>query len=490
MTAFKGGKAAKLPSMKGAAAKVVARELDELSVLEHSSYRIGFHPRDALAMVSGKFAVERVAFDLRRQLLGAWPGADPGGKALLKARADVDKALSQLSDAEVAEARRWLRATVGDVPAAKDKASLLAAIRQQFDDEMPQAGKRVSMKPPRSTAFESIESLAWHVDEVLAAQRTFEQACIHAESKQIHEAGEALKAAVKKYAKEGGLGAKEVARCRDAIDTVMRSFDRAGTTPGGANAVAAFHAALRALDPDDPFVVIYRRLASHLDAADLGRVGELLARMPPADKIPAKVMEKMSRHHVNAIKGLLGELIGRKGPYRELFKEQLARANDFIEGPAGKTWKVYVARTPIRGLNSKEVLALFYDDAILLVDESAGKAAMVFTAQFKAGDLASLKVFRQLDSDEVREGLGKLFVDGKLYDIDRTVLDAERAIVTTKLGVLDETVPLWEAPPTAAAPAATAAAIGTKDVRFVPMPAGIEDLDAMATFLLRATKKI
>jgi hypothetical protein len=44
-------------------------------------------------------------------------------------------------------------------------------------------------------------------------------------------------------------------------------------------------------------------------------------------------------------------------------------------------------------------------------------------------------VLAQLDSDEVREGLGNLLVDGKAYDIEKGVIPRRSVIVTTILGV-------------------------------------------------------
>jgi hypothetical protein len=494
----------KAPKVRGKAPKVKpgpaapsavrrgAEAAAELRRHGHPILRIGFKPRDALAQFSPEFAAARTWFDLRLRMSRAWPQADPQQSAVRSAREGVEQALEAMTDEEFERSARWLRDTVGDVPHARDRTAFVDAIRKQFDDELPPPSKlQPSTARPRATAFEQVQSLGEQVGEVAAATRTFELACVDADAATVRAAGRSLQDLIEKHGKVAGLDWKARHRAKRAIETVVRSFERQAPTEAGAAAIAAFNRAHRALKADHPFFSLYRRLQSWLDDADFDRLGAAVARLPPMKGgLSKEAAAAAASWRISSIKGVLGELIGRKGPYRRVFDEHLGLARSFADGTEGKAWKVYVPRTPIRALNKKGALALFYDDAILLVDESRSRVAIAFSAQFKAGDVASLKVLEQLDSDELREGLGKLLVDGKLYDIDRQVVVTERVIVTTKLGMLDEFPEPTGGPPKLATPKATAAAIGTKDVQFVPMPVDPDDLFALATFLLRAAEKI
>lgn len=490
----------KAPNVRGKAPKVKpapaarrgAEAAAELRRHGHPVLRIGFRPRDALAQVSPEFAAARTWFDLRLHMSRAYPQADPYERAVRSAREDVERALEAITDEEFDRAARWLRDTVGEVPHAKDRTALINAVRKQFDDEYPPPSRlQAGAARPRATAFEQVQSLGEESGEVAAGIRTFELACADADAATVRVAGGSLQDLIEKHGKEAGLDWKARHRAKRAIETVMRSFERQAPTEAGAAAILAFKRAHRGLKADDPFFSLYRGLQSWLDDADFDRLGAAVARIPSMKGgLRGEAAAAAANWRISAIKGILGELIGRKGPYRRIFDEYLGLARSFADGPTGKAWRVHVARTPIRALNKKGALALFYDDAILLVDDARGKVAIAFSAQFKAGDVASLKVLEQLDSDELRESLGKLLVDGKLYDIDRSVVATERVIVTTKLGLLDDLPEPTGGPPRLATPEATAAAIGTKEMQFVPMPVSSDDLTALAAFFLWAAEKI
>ena len=136
----------------------------------------------------------------------------------------------------------------------------------------------------------------------------------------------------------------------------------------------------------------------------------------------------------------------------------------------------------------------YYDDTIMLIAEARANAALSFTGQFKTGDAASLEVLAQMDSDEVRAGLGKLLVDGKPMDIVTGVIPRRSAIVTTMLGVAQERTftKAGKASPIQGTtdPEKVAAAIGDREIQFIPMPIDPADLRSFITFMLTAAGKI
>jgi hypothetical protein len=475
---------------------------------------LGVKPLRALNAVYPEFNAAVVYLDLRFRIARSYRAADERLAAVGAARNDVERALNAMTNEHYERAAAWLRDTVGEVPASRNRQALIDAVRKQLDTEYPRPGpaagaaKRFGKKAPRvkvtgrpqpRTAFDQLEELSALSGQVAHALHTFQQACLYENATVIRGAAERLQQTIAEHGKRAGLDGKARARCSRAVEATVRSFERQLPTAEGLQAVLAFWRAFDQLPPNDPFVAVYRRLQSWLDPADLERLGTAVARLWPiraagATKEALEAVTNAVRGRTSCLVGLLGELVGRKGGYRRMFERQLRRARSFAEGPGGGAWKVYVARTPVRGLTADgKTFQQFYDDAILLVDEARGKIAVSFSAQFKAGDPASLEVLAQLDSDELRLRAGKMVVDGKQYEVELGVLPHETAIITTTIGVAEArtfTKKGRTAPRATSDPTAIATAIGDREIQFWPMPVDPEDLRALVLFLLRAADKV
>jgi len=475
---------------------------------------LGAKPMHALNLAYPEFNAAVVYLDLRDRIADAYRAVDEHRLLVDAARDDVERALDTMTDEHFQRASAWLRDTVGEVPATKDRKALIDAVRRQLDDEYPRAKPPAARtapfakKPPRvkppvpappKTAFDQLEDLAAESGEVALALHTFQQACLYEPETVIFSAAERLQQAITEHGKRVGLNWNARARCSRAVAATVRSFERQLPTAQGREVALAFRRAVRQLPKGDPFVAAYKRLQSWLEPADLDRLGTAIARLRPirpvgATKAAKEAVADAVRGRTSTITGLAGEIVGRKGAYRRHFQQELRRARSFAEGPGGGAWKVTIPRTPVRGLTADgKTFQQFYDDVILLVDEARSKVAISFSAQFKAGDAASLEVLAQLDSDELRKRAGKMIIDGKQYDIELGVIPHETAIVTTTIGVAEARTFTKKGP---AAPRATtdprqiAAAIGDRQIQFWSLPVDPDDLRALVLFMLRAAEKV
>ncbi|WP_045878727.1 hypothetical protein [Pseudofrankia sp. DC12] len=491
---------------------------------------IGVQPASALTHAYPEFNAALVFLDLRARIAHALPSVDPKRAAVRAARRDVETALAAMTDEQYARAARLLRDTVGDVPAATSKKNLLAAVREQLDEDYPisrvaaRRGKTApkfgtktvkpakAVKPAvvaraaaggagRKTAFDLLDDLAASSGEVAHALRTFQQACLHEETSVIQQTALALRDAISKHRGAADLDWKAADRCRRAVATVARSFERQATSAEGKAAAHAFWTALDDLPAGHPLLPVYARLHSWLTPEDLEKLGTAAARLRPMTGVglTEEALADAAGGRINSVVGRLGEIVGVKGAYRRTFEAELRRAAEFADSAAGRGWRVFVARTPVRALRADgKGFHQFYDDAIMLVDEARGKVALSFTGQFKAGDAASLDVLAQLDSDELRVQLGKLLVDGKVYDIEKGIIPRRSTIVTTTLGVADEQTFLKGGAKAAGSaraaattdPARLAEAISDREIQFLPMGVDPADLRAFVRFFLEAAGKI
>lgn len=480
---------------------------------------LGTQPLHALNQVYPEFNAAVVYLDLRHRIARAYPAFDANHTAARAAREDVEKILDAMTDEHYGGVAKWLRETVGEVPASKSRKSLIDAVRKQLDNDYPPAELLGAAKPklgtkplkpaakaakaatlPPRTAFDVVDELASGSGEVAHALRTFQQACLEGDEKTIRQTAQQLQDAISKHGKAGGLDWKARDRCRRAVETVVRGFERQAVTAEGLETVLKFWRSFDKLKPTDPMVAVYGRLQSWLSPADLEQLGTAVARLRPlaAAGASAAAKEELAdavAGRVNTLVGKAGEIVGRKGGYRRLFASELRRAANFADSPAGKGWRVRVGRTPVRGLaRSGTHYQQFYDDTIMLIDEARGKVALSFTGQFKTGDAASLGVLAQLDSDDVRAGLGKLLVDGKPMEIVTGVIPRRSAIATTMLGVAEERTftKAGKAAPIQATtdPKKIAAAIGDREIQFLPMPVDPADLRSLIVFMLKAAGKI
>jgi hypothetical protein len=470
--------------------------------VRRGAVHLGASPLHALCRTYPEFQAAFLHLDLQVRIARSLPAADPGQAAAKAARRDVEEILGQLSDEQSAAARAWLRQTVGNTPAAKDRDGLLRAVRRRLDVEyalsavptrrtgVPAAvvGVAKAAAAVPETAFDQLYAVAARNAGVTRALQAFERSCLLETPDRVRRATTDLQNAIL----AAGLPARQRNRMVQAVETVAKGFERTVTTADGLTVVEDFFRRFNRLPPTHPMVDVYERLQSWLTTEDLEMIGTALARCNPVPKLgltPEKMAEQIAGR-VNVYVGLLGQLIGQKGAYRRLFEEQLRRAAAFPDA----AFRVRVGRTPVRGLNrSGKSFAQFYDDTILLVDEANQKVAIVFTAQFKAGDAGSLDVLEQLASDDARKALGKLLLDGKQYDIVEGLLPEEAAIVTTILGVAEEQT--WRngkrvVTRSSTDAAAVAEALGDREVRFLPMPVAPADLRAVIRFLLEAAGKI
>jgi hypothetical protein len=474
---------------------------------------LGVKPMQAVNVAYPEFHLAVVYLDHRDRVARAYRAVDENRAVADAARDDVEQALDAMTNEHFQRASAWLRDTVGDVPAAKDRKALIDAVRRQLNDEYPRfrppaGAKPFAKKPPQvrppvpappRTGFDQLEDLAAESGEVALALHTFQQACLYESETVIFDAAGRLQQAIAEHGRRAGLNWNARARCSRAVAATVRSFQRQLPTAEGREVVLAFRRAFDKLPKGDPFVDVYKRLQSWLEPADFQRLGAAVGRMRPihaagGTKAAKEAVADSIRGRTNTVTGLAGELVGRKGADRRRYQRELRRARNFAEGPGGGAWQVMLPRTPVRGLTADgKTFQQFYDDVILLVDQTRSKMAISFSAQFKAGESASLEVLAQLDSDELRKRAGKLIVDGKQYDIELGVIPHETAIVTTTIGVAEARVFTKKGP---AAPRATtdpkqiAAAIGDRQIPFESLPVDPEDLRALVLFMLRAAEKV
>ena len=508
--------AVRRPGGKGLGRQVVKAIQDRLRLTSRrTSVLIGARPMNALCQAYPELASAVVYLDLRFQVAKAFPTVDEAGDAVRAARRDVETILAEMSDAHYSAAAAWLRQVVGDVPATKSGNALLDAVRKQLDVEFPvrpvtrpraTKGRHRAPSPsaaahvvPERTAWDVLDELAADNGEVGHALRSFQQACIFDDARTIREAAQRLQEVVNTEGKAIGSAART--RCKRAIETVAKQFEYQLPSAEGLAAVRKFWSAFDNLDATHPIVDVYPRLQSWLTADDREQLGAAIARIYPLKAVSTAAqsrqkLENQIAGHINPLAGMVGQLIGRKGAYRRMFESELVRAATFAESSAGKGWTVRVGRTPVRGLvPARRGFQQWYDDTILLVDETRGKVVLLFVAQFKAGDVASLDVLEQLDDDDIRKGLKKLFLDGKTFEIETGIVPERSAIVTTRLGVAEEQPVIRAggrraAPQASKDPGAFATAIGDRQIEFFPLPVDPLDIRALVRFFLIANGKI
>jgi hypothetical protein len=464
--------------------------------------RLGFAPLEALVDVSPEVATAFARLDAASHVARVWPSGLFGQLRVAVARRNMQKALAALTDQELAEAVRRIRAVAGKTTATRSGRALVeealeevearfgaTAAKAAADAVTPAAAKaagkaagkgaaRAAGSAARSTAFDLVEKAA-RIGEVGIAQRAFEQALSYGEVADIRKAGTALADAIARNRRAAGLSAKDLNRTRAALATVVRSFERqaAGTAAKGAR--RAVVEAMAALGPADPAVAMLRRVLPWLAEESWPELAAALSRMPPIPpslrKRGRQALADAVQWRIGAIKGVLGDAIARASRYRRIRAAELARARRFLESPAGAGYSLLVARTPIRAtVKDATRFALSYDDAVVLVNEKTRKVVVVLSAQFKAGDAGALKALAQTERDIVREAGGQLLIDGKQYAVELGVLPTRRAFVGTKLGVDPDAALTF------------AQQLGHKELFFVNLPTDPADLEGVAAFLLRA----
>lgn len=482
-----------------------------------ASLLLGVKPVHALSQTFPEFRQGMTWLILRMDVARMSPDVDISQKVARTCRKEVETLLDSMSDEQFEAAAKWLRETVGQVPASKSKADLVAAVRKHLELHFPtpeaeEVAARVAKKLPipavsgaaraalgRETGWDMLLKMADSDDDVLRALRNFQQACLHAEPTVIQELAQTLQGVIATKGKGLGFAARARDRMSRAVASVVRDFERQVTGAEGLEVIEKYLRAINRLKPTDPMVDVYARLRSWLGTDDLEAIATYIAKLYPMSaangtKAAAERLAEQVSGRISNVVGMIAEIIGRKGRYQRIFAEQLVRAHAFTESVAGQGWKVMVSRTPVKALSlDGKTFQQFYDDVILLVDEAGGKVAVVLSAQVKGGDGASLKVLAQLDKDEIRRGLGKLLVDGKVYDIVEGVIPSHSVIVTSVLGVEKEArfvkgKPLPAAPETD--PVKIAAAVGDREIEFVPLGALPDDVWALARFILESAGKI
>lgn len=476
---------------------------------------VGMKPVQALGAVFPEFRAAMVWLELRADLRRLAPDIDIHAEQMQAARREVESLLDSMSDDQFGAAAAWLRETVGDVPASKSRADLVAAVRKHLDlhfaSPTPAAltgrpAKQLA-KPAAAgagmradTGWDDLIKLADADDDILRALRNFQQACLHAEPKVIRELAEVLQGLIATKGKSLGRPAQARQRMSRAVASVVRDFERQLPTAEGLEVVEAYLRALNRLKATDPMIDIYARLRSWLDTDEIEVLAAYVAKLQPMSgtgvmtRAAAEDLAERVSGRISNLVGKIAEIVGRKGRYARIFAEHLVRAQAFVDSAAGKGWKVLVSRTPVKALSvDGRTFQQFYDDVILLIDETGTKVAVVLSAQVKGGDGASLGVLAQLDKDELRRQLGKLLVDGKVYDIVEGVIPSHSVIITSALGVAEEArfvkgKPLPTGPERD--PVKIAAAIGDREIEFVPLAAIPDDIWAFARFMLTAGGKI
>ncbi len=467
--------------------------------------RVGFAPLDALADVSPEVAAAFARLQLAKHVEHVWPG---GLNALLRsrvARTRLEKALTDLTDAELTEALRRLRDVAGETVATKSRKALLDEARKELVDRFgvgaartaasavaPKLAKAVAKKAAKaagkgaaeagSTAFDLVEK-ASKVPEIGIAQRDFERALGHGEIDDIRSAANSLADVIALKARAAGLNSGQVRRMRGAIATVVRSFERQAVDSASKNARRAVVAAMDALADTDPAVPFLRRVLPWMTEETWPDVTTALSRIPPVPpavrKAGGAALKDALRWRIGAVKGVLGDVIARAGKFRRIRATELARARRFLESPAGEGYSLLVSRTPIRAtVKGTTKFALSYDDAVLLVNQKAKKVIVVMAAQFKAGDAGALKALAQTERDALREAGGRLLLDGEQYAVELGVLPTRRVFVGTKLGVDPDATRTF------------AQQLGRRELDFIDLPTDPDDLDMVAAFMLQAIDAI
>jgi hypothetical protein len=442
--------------------------------------RIGFSPLAAVVDVSEKLATAVAQMDLLTQVARAWPNGRLARLRMAGARRELDAALDAVTDAELDEAGRRLRAIVGRAEATGSNRRLLEAARAEAEIRFPRGrGRVVTGAVPRSTAFDLVQRAARASDEIGMAQHSFDQALTVGDAATIREAGSALADTIAKHGKAAGMNAADRRKTRSAIATVVRSFELQVPTTSADAVSKAMFAAMEALPDASPIAGALRRVLPWLSVDNWPVVAGSLARIPPINphlRMQAgDALDDAARWRVGVIKGILGDLIARNSRYRKIRHSEIARAYRFISGPGGTGWSELVSRTPIRAtVADKTRFALSYDDAVLIMNAERKAVAVVMSAQFKAGDASSLKALAQTSNDVVRESGGKLLVDGQQYTVELGVVPTKRVFVGTNLGI-DPRDPLT-----------LIQQLETKELVFVNHPSNPADLDSVASFMLRA----
>lgn len=471
---------------------------------------IGVKPLNALSVFYPEFNSAVVWLELRHRMSHAYPSVDANHLATHAALLDVKKILEATTDQHYEGVAKWLRETVGEVPASKSREDLLAAVRKQLDHDYPLREliekatkerkfipKKVAVAkmvlpraPVTSTAFDELHTLAERHGEVMDALHTFQRACVHEDPIVIRQTAQGLHVAIAEHAVSASRQ-----RLKDAVEAITETFERKLVTSDALDAVLKFWQAFDKLAPTHPIVNVYARLHSWLTPDDFEQLGAIVARLPElraggtTKKAKAKLAASIAGR-LNPLQGELGQLIGIKGPYRRTYEQQLRRAASFSESLAGKGYRVAVSRVPVRALASDGTFQLTYDEAIVLINDSEGKAALSFTAQFKTGYHASPKVFAQMDSDDIRESLGKLLVDGRQYDIVTGLTKHESTIVTSTLAAGEEIKFKPSSARSEKKLTKVAQSIGDREVQFLPLPPEPSDIRAIVRFFLVAAGKI
>jgi hypothetical protein len=219
--------------------------------------------------------------------------------------------------------------------------------------------------------------------------------------------------------------AAEAKALGDGIETVVRTVRRAAPTEGGQRVMESLRKLLWQLSDEDPLRSVidgaYDALATDTDR--WLRFGNLIDGLPDLRKAnPDEFLAALRRG-----KGALGEALALSSP---AYRAEVARAETEARRVIATlrrmpeigehTFSIVRPKFGVRALTTgkkgkpKKGVQLFYDDCVLVVDQTTGIAYPVLATQVKGGETGLQGVVEQILKDQVRETLGVIELVGEI----------------------------------------------------------------------------
>lgn len=428
---------------------------------------------DFAPRVRAAFAWASKVQDLQR----AFPQGHLSTLRIAKARVDLKREIDSTPDKELDKALDQLRYMVGEKVAPKSGKELRELARKQADRLFPmKADKTVREGALKSTSFDDMRIATELSDEIDRAYYSFMGTLKSGNQSEITHTGNVLKAVLKEHGKKAGLKPGEIDRCQKAVNQVVG--DHISRLPAG-NADKVLEGIFRALlsvDRASEISPALSRLSRFLSTDDWYSIANYVARMPEIK--PGKAESATAA--VDSLKSVYGEITARKGSYRHVRDRSRRFAESFVERPGMEQWEVLGdPLPPLRMLKKQDPeFALSLDDAVIVINPTTNKAAILLAGQFKSGDASSAEGLAQVANDILREQGGKILIGGKLYDLELDLVETRRVLVGTKLSRRrrDNANPREM--------------LLTTEVTFIKQPVEPNDLKLAALFVLRSVGKI
>jgi hypothetical protein len=268
---------------------------------------------------------------------------------------------------------------------------------------------------------------------------------------------------------------------RRTIETAVDALERGQPSENARVVFLQIEQALKK-DLEDPAVgsLVRRHLlpAAAQSPHSWDKLGNVIAGLQPVKATDAPAVDAL----VSRVKGVLGEMVAVSVPaYRAAYEQALQHADYLVATLNHRALRArrtpsYRAVLPQFDLKAPGPTGtgtkLYFDDAILVVDDATSEAFVVFAAQVKAGDASTAGAVSQMVNDQRRLLTGSVTINEVRYTLvpPPDVASVMRVFVGTRV------------------PPGMASVSGR--IQLVTGPVGGVDLARLALYLLKKTGKV